>query len=342
MNLSESKLAMLLNPKKFSCEICESNGFIEELRPVERMLGLGEEFLYRRCSDCGCLQLANPPEDLSKYYPCNYYAFEKDARFFLDRFPFRRKLLYYPITAARLGWPSLSGKILQKIGSGPFISNSMRMLVRPLKKDSAILDVGCANGKELSAYWNCGFTNLLGIDPYIAEDIHHECGVRILKKELREVSEKFDLIMFHHVLEHLAGQLEALKLAKERLNIGGQILVRIPLSDSKTALEYGEKWVQLDAPRHFFLHTRKSMEIAAEKSGLRIAKVQYDSEEFQFIGSELYLRTNMSLQEFYADYEANYKKHFQPNDEQKFRERAALLNIEQNGDQAGFCLLKQL
>jgi len=340
MNLSESKHAILLNPKEFSCGICESNGFTEELRPVERMLGLGEEFLYRRCSDCGCLQLANPPEDLSKYYPCNYYAFEKDARFFLDRFPFRRKLLYYPITSARLGWPSLSGKILQKIGSGPFISNSMRMLVRSLKKDSAILDVGCANGKELSAYWNCGFTNLLGIDPYIAEDIQHECGVRILKKELREVGGKFDLIMLHHVFEHLQNPMEMLTRVKQLLSPSGQILIRIPLSDSKTALEYGEKWVQLDAPRHFFLHTRRSMEIAAAKVGLRIAQVQYDSEEFQFIGSELYSRTGMSLQDFYADYEANYKKHFEPDDAEKFRERSKLLNQSQQGDQAGFCLVR--
>jgi SAM-dependent methyltransferase len=284
--------------------------------------------------------LANPPENLSKYYPSNYYAFEQDARLFYDRFPFRRKFLYFPISAARLGWPSLIGKILQKIGSGPFISNSMRMLVKPLKKNSAILDVGCANGRELSTYWNCGFTNLLGIDPYLTGDIRHECGVRIVKKEIREVSGKFDLIMFHHVLEHLAEQLEVLKLAKERLNAGGQILVRIPLSDSKTALEYGDKWVQLDAPRHFFLHTRKSMEIAAEKAGLKIAKVQYDSEEFQFIGSELYLRTPMSLQDFYADYEGNYKKHFQPDAATNFRERANLLNIEQSGDQAGFCLVK--
>jgi SAM-dependent methyltransferase len=340
MNLSENNHARGGNPTDFCCGICESNGFSEELRPVEGMLGLGEEFLYRRCSDCGCLQLANPPENLSKYYPSNYYAFEQDKRLFYDRFPFRRKFLYFPITAARLGWPSLIGKILQKIGSGPFISNSMRMLVKPLKKNSAILDVGCANGRQLSTYWNCGFTNLLGIDPYLTGDIRHECGVRIVKKEIREVSGKFDLIMFHHVLEHLAEQLEVLKLAKERLNAGGQILVRIPLSDSKTALEYGDKWVQLDAPRHFFLHTRKSMEIAAEKAGLKIAKVQYDSEEFQFIGSELYLRTPMSLQDFYADYEGNYKKHFQPDAATNFRERANLLNIEQSGDQAGFCLVK--
>ena len=337
---SQSDVILIGSELQFSCGICESNRFTEELRPVERMLGLGEEFLYRRCSDCGCLQLANPPENLSKYYPSNYYAFEQDARLFYDRFPFRRKFLYFPISAARLGWPSLIGKILQKIGSGPFISNSMRMLVKPLKKNSAILDVGCANGRELSTYWNCGFTNLLGIDPYLTGDIRHECGVRIVKKEIREVSGKFDLIMFHHVLEHLQDPLGTLELAKSLLNPGGQILIRIPLSDSETARKYGEKWVQLDAPRHFFLHTRKSMKFLADKFGMSIEKVVYDSEGFQFLGSELYQRSEMSLNEFYSDYARNYSKIFKPGEDAAFQKYAFELNARNAGDQAGFCLVK--
>jgi SAM-dependent methyltransferase len=284
----------------------------------------------------------DPPAEMAVFYPSDYYAFQTNARISNDRFPWRRRLLYFPITAARLGWPTWVGRTLHKIGSGPTIPNSLRMIVRPLRRNSPILDIGCATGRELFSMRSCGFESLLGVDPFLPKDIIKEKGIQILKLGVEEVQGSFDLIMLHHVFEHLQNPMEMLTRVKQLLSPSGQILIRIPLSDSKTALEYGEKWVQLDAPRHFFLHTRKSMEIAAEKSGLRIAKVQYDSEEFQFIGSELYLRTNMSLQEFYADYEANYKKHFQPNDEQKFRERAALLNIEQNGDQAGFCLLKQL
>jgi SAM-dependent methyltransferase len=213
------------------------------------------------------------------------------------------------------------------------------MLVRPLKKDSAILDVGCANGRELSAYWACGFRNLLGIDPYLSEDIHYGCGVRILKKELKEVDGKFDLIMFHHVLEHIPDQCGMLELAKEKLNGDGQIIVRIPLSDSETALAYREKWVQLDAPRHFFLHSRKSLSFLAEKTGLRVDKMVYDSEAFQFIGSELYRRGGISLNEFYADYAQNYSRFFNEGDENAYQLRANELNLAGQGDQAGFCLL---
>lgn len=324
----------------FQCRICGSRVHGEILFPEERMLGLREKFRYIRCGGCGCLQLANPPNEMAKYYPRNYYAFQTDSPNRADRFPWRRRLLYFPITARRLGWPTLCGRVLQKFGSGPSIPHSLRMIVWPLSRKSPILDIGCANGRELFAIRACGFSNLLGVDPYLPHDVINERGIRILKQGVENVSGKFDLIMLHHVFEHLADPINMLSKARELLSPRGQILIRIPLSDSQTAIDYGEKWVQLDAPRHFFLHTRKSMEILARRVGFEIAKVQYDSEEFQFIGSELYSRTDMSLQEFYADYEANYKKHFQPDDKQNFRERAILLNKKARGDQAGFCLVQ--
>ena len=146
--------------------------------------------------------------------------------------------------------------------------------------------------------------------------------------------------MLHHVFEHLANPIEMLKKFSELLSPNGQILIRIPLSDSIAALEYGVNWVQLDAPRHFFLHTRKSIKIASDMAGLQIANVQYDSEEFQFIGSEVYLRSELSLQKFYADYGLNYAKIFKPEESRIFRDRSDFLNKNGQGDQAGFCLVK--
>lgn len=324
---------------KFHCAVCSSPQNAGELFPVEGMLGLREQFHYIRCGSCGCLQIQNPPTEMGRFYPSDYYAFQVNPKMRADRFPWRRRFLYFPITAKRLGWPSFAGSILHKFGSGPSIPNSLRMIVRPLRRNSPILDIGCANGRELFAIRACGFENLLGVDPYLPKDIINQNGIRILKRSVEEVSGSFDLIMLHHVFEHLGKPMEMLNRIKELLSPEGQILIRIPLSDSKTALEYGDKWVQLDAPRHFFLHTRKSMEIAAGKAGLRIAKIQYDSEEFQFIGSELYSRSEMSLQEFYADYESNYKKVFQPDDARTFRDRARKLNEMEQGDQAGFCLV---
>lgn len=323
------------------CGVCGSAFKAEILMAEERMLGYQEKFEYARCGNCDCLQLTNPPASMTKYYPSNYYAFNSVPDLQEnDPFPFRRRFLYFSITAARLGWPSTIGSFLRRLGSGPFIPNSMSMLARPLHARSPILDVGCGNGRELFSYRLCGFTNLLGIDPYLQNELDRGSEFQLQKKELSQVEGKFDLIMFHHVYEHLQDPLGTLELAKSLLNPGGQILIRIPLSDSETARKYGAKWVQLDAPRHFFLHTRKSMNVLAEKCGMKVVNVVYDSEGFQFLGSELYQRSDMSLSEFYSDYARNYAKFFKPGEDVAFQKHAFELNSRNAGDQAGFCLVK--
>lgn len=92
--------------------------------------------------------------------------------------------------------------------------------------------------------------------------------------------------MFHHSFEHISDPLEALETVRSLLAPNGRCLIRVPVV-SWARNEYGANWVQIDAPRHFFLHTEKSMEILAEKVGLEITRVEYDSTEFQFWGSEL-------------------------------------------------------
>jgi hypothetical protein len=46
----------------------------------------------------------------------------------------------------------------------------------------------------------------------------------------------------------------------------------------------------LDAPRHFYLHSRKSLTLLVERAGLRIEHLYCDSFALQFWGSEQYRR----------------------------------------------------
>ena len=71
---------------------------------------------------------------------------------------------------------------------------------------------------------------------------------------------------------------------------GGAVLIRIPVGGCFVWKKYGVNWVQLDAPRHFFLHTEKSLRLVAEPAGLELTDVVSDSKGFQFWGSEQYLR----------------------------------------------------
>ena len=43
----------------------------------EMMFGSEEEFAYLECSNCGCLQIVNPPSTMKNMYPSNYCSFQK-------------------------------------------------------------------------------------------------------------------------------------------------------------------------------------------------------------------------------------------------------------------------
>jgi hypothetical protein len=113
----------------------------------------------------------------------------------------------------------------------------------------------------------------------------------------------------------------------------GCALIRIPVSDSNAWHKYRECWVGLDAPRHFFLHNHKSMGILLENTDLKIDEIVYDSTEFQFTGSEKYLR----------DLPFNTPDTIFSKDElRKFKKEAKLLNNNNQGDTACFYLKKSV
>ena len=96
----------------------------------------------------------------------------------------------------------------------------------------------------------------------------------------------------------------------------------------------GVDWVQLDAPRHIFLHTEKSMQILCDQAGLTLSGVIYDSWNLQFYGSELYKR-NIPLR-------ANKEKEvFSGQQMDEFTTESITLNKKKQGDQACFYLTRE-
>ena len=63
------------------------------------------------------------------------------------------------------------------------------------------------------------------------------------------------------------------------------IVIRIPIAGTHAWQTYGVDWVQLDAPRHLFLHTEDGMRSLAAGAGLQVTAVVHDSTAMQFWGS---------------------------------------------------------
>ena len=321
-----------------TCRICSNHTFNPVLCVKEMMFGTRKEYKYYQCTDCGVLQIEEPVYDSNLLYPSYYYSFSSSTKSLKNKL---KKLLFKSTVARELGISSLISKFI-KIGESKEARSIKPYL---LNKGMSILDVGCGSGELIEALFSLGYENVSGIDPFLSEDINHN-GWEIRKAYIIELNEekKYDLIMLHHSFEHMDNPEAVLSKIKKLLSANGLCIIRIPVSDSYAFEVYKENWVQLDAPRHVFLHTNKSMKLLAEKSGLKVDKITDDSGSFQFIASEQY-KKGISLNAPNSFYRSFYKKLFSKTlvtkeELNNYNIKSEQLNNSGKGDQRVFVLSK--
>ena len=321
--------------QKNLCRICDLNDNHPVHRVREMMYGLNEDFLYFQCVRCQCLQIIEFPDDISKYYPKGYLSFATDPSCFYRK-PIERWVRRARDSYGALGKGFL-GQWIEKLYPAP---QDLKALARiPLTKQSKILDVGCGSGTLLYLLYEAGFSNVLGVDPHIDRDIEYENGLVISRQEIQKVKGVWDLVMFHHSFEHMQNPLQVMQSVSRLLKTGGCCLIRIPVVSSFAWEHYGIHWVQLDAPRHFFLHSLDSLRILARKEKFHIEDIVFDSGGFQFWGSEQY-KKGISLRSE-KSYGVNPSQSiFNQEQIDRFHGKAVQLNRDARGDQAIFFLKK--
>ncbi len=145
----------------------------------------------------------------------------------------------------------------------------------------------------------------------------------------------YDLIMLHHSFEHMDNPHLILSNLYKMLNPEGFLLIRIPVSDSFAFRKYRSNWFQIDAPRHFFLHTTRSMVLLGKNAGLSLKEIDYDSTVDQFIESENYCR-DIS----WVEYMREASNSFHSRNMKGLEKQVCLLNQMMDGDQACFIFQK--
>ena len=295
------------------------------------LIGFREPFEYIICSTCGCLQIATIPPNLSKYYPDNYYSLQvsekKKSRLLRDYI--RKSVALYNIQGKGLiGWflayfkdPDPIHLVYRRIG---------------LKVSDRLLDVGGGAGAHVLSLLSIGFRRVMSVDPYISDDVSSDNTLIAKKSELYDIYGQYDLITFHHSLEHMAEQAKIMKKAAELIGQDGRILIRIPTVTSTAWEKYKKNWVNLDAPRHFYLHSHFSIKLLAKEAGLKVLDFWNDSVSMQFWGSEQYIR-DIPLTDTRSYSQNKNTSIFSTSQILDYQRKAIALNKEEKGD--WICLL---
>jgi SAM-dependent methyltransferase len=246
------------------------------------MLGLREPFDYDVCTVCGALQIARIPSDLERFYDEGWDARARPARRGGARgpHPLRRAWTRARLRPGRLArW--ISGR---RYGRFDWFRRTRTGLGDP------ILDVGCGRGRLLDRLVAEGFEDLTGIDPRLPSARPSDAPPRLLRVALEDHRGRYHLVMAHHSFEHCPDPAAAFAAFARLVEPGGHLLLRTPVAEGWACAHYGADWVQLDAPRHLHVPTRRSIERLAAAHGFRLLRVDDDSGPFQIWGSELYRR----------------------------------------------------
>jgi SAM-dependent methyltransferase len=318
---------------KTRCLICSELLPKNTVEVPEVMYRNGSNFLYSQCDSCSSLIRISALPKEEDLYPENYYSFATDPLLIFQRIIPRyiAQLIAHSATS-RLG---LLCKLLEVAGPKKQLRSLARIVASiqkavPAHTSLRVLDVGTGSGVVPYVLSLNKKIYSAGIDPFAKES--REVGrAQILKLNLEEVQETWDLVMMHHSLEHIEDPKEALIKARALLSPGGRILIRVPTVTSQAWSQFQCNWFQLDAPRHAFLPSRAGLEMLLTTAGFRVIRKFDDSSAVQFWLSD-YVAKGLSL----LDPEQNYSSFRKPTSVSKtivYSNRSRKLNNQHYGDQ---------
>lgn len=212
------------------------------------------------------------------------------------------------------------------------IMNHYKLNVDVLKKyvpkDSKILDVGCAFGGLLNELKKEGYTNLMGLEPsekncnYAKEafDIAVYQGSWGENEDILLGDEKFDVIIFGCVMEHLLDFASNIEICKKYLNADGYIHIVVP--DAELFMEHDDLYQEFSAEHinYFDIHF---LTLMMEKYGYQLIGFKRDHTPLMGLGGNM-----ISLWKSIADVcgecniniDTTAKEHYNSTVDEKFKE----------------------
>ncbi|EGI77330.1 ubiquinone/menaquinone biosynthesis methylase-like protein [Hylemonella gracilis ATCC 19624] len=158
----------------------------------------------------------------------------------------------------------------------------IRSRIRP---GISLLDVGCSTGDFLMICQNAG-AKVKGIEfsPSAVEYCVKERKLDVAQGDLVTHDfgdERFDLITYNGVLEHVPNPFAHLRTCKRLLNPGGLVIVQgLPNLDSLGFRLKRQAWIGLDYPRHLHQFSIQSVRNLSKRAGYEIVSISTKSPRF--------------------------------------------------------------
>lgn len=185
-------------------------------------------YSVNRCSRCGIVSSVDvQSEDLEAAYRQDYYG-ASNAKFGGGIEGLIRLLARRRARGILQQWRDRSGRV----GSNP-----------------KVLDIGCGRGTLLTAFLELG-ADAIGIE---RADFPLDPNLPISRETLdsdRFSQSRFDVVVIWHVLEHLGGTAQQLRLIRDHMQDDGLLVLAVPNFNSRQRRWFGGAWFHLDQPRH--------------------------------------------------------------------------------------------
>lgn len=262
-----------------TCFLCGEAGGQLYSRLSDRLCNAPGLWNLRSCKICGLAWLDPQPlsDDIGKLYG-SYYTHQRSEKWQPGSLRWKLRQAVQGVVQGsandqRSRWWRLIGTLAARL---PAIRDWAGLDLLWMKSGArgTLLDMGCGSGEFLQEMKGLGW-QVLGIepDPKAARVARETSGSTVFVGCLEDASlpdASIDVIMIHHVIEHLHDPLAALRECHRVLRVGGKVVVVTPNVMSLGHRQFREGWRGLEPPRHLFLFSRRSLRNCAQKARLEI------------------------------------------------------------------------
>lgn len=257
------------------CIICGGN-LVGFKTLYDDRYGYVGHYSIARCSSCGHKQL-----DAS---------FDKDSITTLYS-------QYYPRSSQKIE----EFKPHQEVsGLDSWLRGDLFSAYRWIPKNVRVLDIGCGFGETL-AYHKARGCDAYGVDAdenirQGAEKFGYNMRVGLFDPNDYD-PEFFDYVTMDQVIEHVSDPVEMLSQVRKIMKPGGILVLSTPNSNGWGSKVFGDKWINWHVPYHLHHFSKKSMQIAAESSGLVLVKTRTITNSDWLYFQWIHLLTNPKMGE---------------------------------------------